>query len=583
MVSGGRILRQTGALRFPFDMYPRNERMKMSFDEAYTNSLDLLESTKLHPVEHARRHWLSYAKNATITVLSLHHLPQPRNGNDPLLTYMFCHLIPLGNTCRAVRNNLLEILDAGSNERFPENYDLLAQRARQIGLHPNGDPSFSRPDVWKAIQSHQETILNRTSRDFPQKCVSNASLEMLWNLSLEAERTILTGLEDEHKQEFDDAVVRKAFCSIDADQALQLDEWQSFFRPATSILPHVTRRLGNGTWWPAWDSLHTSDQLYFSNMASSMHRARGNPNVRSADAIGFLHVSRTYMDRLAEIVRNVSLQSQVESRDGKSGLEVPLEHDDPLLGCLFGVSSLRTSYTVGRRRECPLSRYSSMVESWAKSVDYLDLVSSMLDRSSSGQRISSVYASITPVILVRDPLDRWVEVYTEWTSSNTSLHGNPNATPIQMQDGGSFEEFLRQMTSLPYRNRTLGTLQQFQYVAQDLDRAIDVVAGSSPRVLPLVQECWDESLRFLQLHYFVASPRDYAETAFIELPSMSTHESLGDDLKEKARVWLASEYKFYEAAKKQFLTSLAASNDTASLADACSARLRALTLRNLRL
>lgn len=206
----------------------------------------------------------------------------------------------------------------------------------------------------------------------------------------------------------------------------------------------------------------------------------------------------------------------------------------------------------------------------------------MLDRSSSGQRISSVYASITPVILVRDPLDRWVEVYTEWTSSNTSLHGNLNATPIQFQDGGSFEEFLRKMTSLPYRNRTLGTLQQFQYVAQDLDRAIDVVAGSSPRVLPLVQECWDESLRFLQLHYSVASPRDYAETAFIELPGMSTHESIGGDLKEKARVWLASEYKFYEAAKKQFLTSLAESNDTASLADACSARLRALTLRNLR-
>jgi hypothetical protein len=568
----------------------------MGLDSQYRASLDLIENTTLHPVELARRHWEQISGISNVTIISLHHLPEPDSEtNDPLLHHLFCHVMRAASTCRAVRKNRLEIMEEGSNERFKENYDLLSIYAHENGLHPGGIASMTRPEMWRLIRHHQEEILNKSSTDFPLKCISNSSLELLWKLSVTAERPILTGTEEEHRKEFDRAVQNKEFCYIDVKKTLQHPDWRDFFQPFTTVLPHVALRDAKGHWTPSWDGQRRSIlEQYFS--VRLQHREVDVPTV---ELVGVIHASQTATVRLAEFLRNrtVTGSASLSQRGPVSGGAVGTA--EPLAGCIFGPQ--RPSMSDGRgQRPCPLSRYASLVESWAKSLDRLadsSTPAGSVPLSNSNEESSSaqlIRVSFTPVTFVRDPLERWVSFYREWRNASHEYRRQLGDLALQerLNDGATLEEFLQYVSDLAYQSRSLLTLEQYQHVAADPRRAIGAVTGGTPRVLVLIQECWDASLHLLASRFaFVTAGTDddgvtesmgdeaaSSESTFGDADTDSeahVGEEVGEDLRRKARRWFAGDYHYYDASVERFHQLLAVSSVPASSIDRCRKRLLA--------
>src|SRR3569832_2491665 len=103
------------------------------------------------------------------------------------------------------------------------------------------------------IQHRQEVILNKSASDFRLTCLSNQSLEALFNLSFTTEAVILSGMEAEHREQFDRAVQNGMFCHIDVNRALEHPDWKGYFQPFASVAAHVLERDSGGNWTPTID------------------------------------------------------------------------------------------------------------------------------------------------------------------------------------------------------------------------------------------------------------------------------------------------------------------------------------------
>lgn len=129
-------------------------------------------------------------------------------------------------------------------------------------MHPNVVAQLTRSEALKAIQYYQQIVHNKTAVDFPLSCLSNPSLELLFNLSLTAEQSFLPHIQSDHRQQFEHDVQMGKICAIDVLQTLEIDERREFLRPFVSVAPHVLER-GHDRRWTSDFEASTKSVLLF--------------------------------------------------------------------------------------------------------------------------------------------------------------------------------------------------------------------------------------------------------------------------------------------------------------------------------
>lgn len=110
-------------------------------------------------------------------------------------------------------------------------YDAIAFAAVEKGMVNTS--LFSRDEVRKGVEQHQEKILGLSAKDFAMACPKEAELKELLDFSLSVETNILPGSNAttlaEHKSGFREKIVEKEFCWVDTSTILAMEEWQTFF------------------------------------------------------------------------------------------------------------------------------------------------------------------------------------------------------------------------------------------------------------------------------------------------------------------------------------------------------------------
>jgi hypothetical protein len=106
---------------------------------------------------------------------------------------------------------------------------------------------------------------------------------------------------------------------------------------------------------------------------------------------------------------------------------------------------------------------------------------------------------------------------------------------------------------------------QYRYIDQNVDNAIALVQGDFPHVYVLIHECFEESLRFMEVKF---SLRSDATDMFLQSGRYHTRNNqakyrneidtaLLSKLRKKYEEWWPDDYRFYNAAVSQFQQNLA--------------------------
>jgi hypothetical protein len=191
-----------------------------------------IEDTGLHPVQIALSPWIPHIDDVTVFNMN-EDFPQVSIG-DPFTIFFACNVMRqlLPKTCRAATMGLVGMRSTlGDNPSFPINYDILATSAYEAGLI---DPKLSRIEVIARITTHQAD-LNKTVTDFPLTCLSNNTLERLFNVSLRTELSVYPEKNSEEaeaklREGFAANVAAQKYCSINATQVLQDSNWMKYLR-----------------------------------------------------------------------------------------------------------------------------------------------------------------------------------------------------------------------------------------------------------------------------------------------------------------------------------------------------------------
>jgi hypothetical protein len=120
--------------------------------------------------------------------------------------------------------------------------------------------------------------------------------------------------------------------------------------------------------------------------------------------------------------------------------------------------------------------------------------------------------------------------------------------------------------SLPY---------QMHFFDETLEDALALIKGHKPRILTLVQECFEASLLLLQERFprfisprvtqYIRSHEQRNHVKRTELLNTSSRASLRDH----AKVWFSDDFVFYDAAVKQFRRHLLSSTVNTSIVEQC--------------
>jgi hypothetical protein len=222
--------------------------------------------------------------------------------------------------------------------------------------------------------------------------------------------------------------------------------------------------------------------------------------------------------------------------------------------------------------QCPHTTYRNLVATWARGIPFLDgTPPSTLTRTTS--------ATLQVFTIIRDPTERYVSYFHYWRQIYP--HWKDLATPEEQELllTGNLPGFVELQSRLN-ETVTINSAFQYRYLSDSVDDAIAMVREYPARIMVLINECFEVSLRLL------------AETfpQFVDLQSVETYlgetthvkytqgnasipivlratSEMGpvqpyrlDDLRHKSRTsWLADDYRFYEAAVDAFKERLAAS------------------------
>eukprot|EP00957_Ditylum_brightwellii_P209884 15363722-Ditylum_brightwellii.AAC.1 len=106
---------------------------------------------------------------------------------DDLVGAFICEQVPdATHACQKWKNNDIE--PPNSNPRGVTVYDEIALEAHFQNLLP---VEMARDDARYIIQHRQEEVLNLTHIDFPKTCSDDEVMDLILELSLEAERSMV--------------------------------------------------------------------------------------------------------------------------------------------------------------------------------------------------------------------------------------------------------------------------------------------------------------------------------------------------------------------------------------------------------
>ena len=161
------------------------------------------------------------------------------------------------------------------------------------------------------------------------------------------------------------------------------------------------------------------------------------------------------------------------------------------------------------------------------------------------------------VTIVRDPFDRlrslfgYINHNGYWKDKNTEAQ-------YERVRAGDFAGWLY----LLYSEKQTPVNAQYEYIHYDIDKAISVITGDSPKVMVLVNECFEASLRLMENKFTIQTG---AADNFMQ--SSSFHSSQGneinateslnlDELRKRSKRYFPEEYRFYNAAVDQLKRQL---------------------------
>lgn len=187
------------------------------------------QKSPMHPAIAVQRHWQKHFHDVEIIPLGeLRNHQAPYSKGDPLMEFLFCHIIRASHTCAHVRNGIFDTLSKNPSRDL--GYDLIAQEAYHQGLIPRDSDRF---EVARRIQQEVEHVRRQTVADFPQTCLTNEKLIRLDRLSIALDSAAVSwtdAIQREHRDSFDKAVSTGKFCVVDAKAVLMDDKWRSFLQ-----------------------------------------------------------------------------------------------------------------------------------------------------------------------------------------------------------------------------------------------------------------------------------------------------------------------------------------------------------------
>lgn len=326
---------------------------------------------------------------------------------------------------------------------------------------------------------------------------------------------------------------------------------------------------------PGYYELGDVDESFFDESRREVHTDLSKPRT---DFLGFIRISKTGSTSMLNFLNMAdenlySSDGLIEYYDFASYLENNNgEHwwDKNVLRCAY-VRSTEVELEVVDLNPidvCPHFSYTQLLSLWSSALPFMD-----------NPKEKNIQVSFQSFTIIRDPFERLVsyfyyyrDTYPHWKAAATEaqhekLMGNDLEGWMQLL----YEEDGSKVFDIPY---------QYVFLAEDADDAIRLIQGDSPRILTLVNDCFDTSVRLLvdkKPQFFTPGVVDSflnstASAANLRRDKSGKGKALGI-LRAKAMEWFEEDFSVYYAAVQQFQRHMASSSLDPREIDLCNQKL----------
>jgi len=269
----------------------------------------------------------------------------------------------------------------------------------------------------------------------------------------------------------------------------------------------------------------------------------------------FIRIPKTGSTSLLKFLYNYSEMKTYDAHLSSATLASQSQRQHALINCFYGYNVNATTANVTiKRPSCGHATYGDLNKMWNETL-------------SSSNHDNSTVQMFT---IVREPFERLRSLfYFMRKFVNTTQWCLKCGTEEQYDQVrvGDFKAWLE----LVHREKRAPPLQ-YEFLSRNVSKAIRMIQGEPPRVLILLNECFEVSLRLLEQQY---SLQPEAVKGFVDSKSVSNRndgynrDASETRLRQLAKQWFADEYKFYDTAVEQFQRHLSGF-DAFALRDRCS-------------
>jgi len=294
-------------------------------------------------------------------------------------------------------------------------------------------------------------------------------------------------------------------------------------------------------------------------------RIRKEEVTESAAFVAFLRIPKTGSTSLWWFMNDYSRLENFRNYFGDMKLISP----ERLwwVSCIFGPKRHDTeeSKTVDSD-ECSHLDYTDTREAW------LEASASWAALEVERTKADHTRDTMQTFTMVRDPFDRLRSYFNYIYESVEDRYWETDETEAQYSRvlQGDFHGWME----LIFAEQEVPHGPQYTFIHEDIDKAIELISGDSPEVIALINECFEASLRLLASKVSIPTEavEDFLHSDDYRSNVSGEHQAAESanmqDLRERSRIYLANEYKFYDAAVEQFKRQLP-SLDASLLREKC--------------